>query len=434
MRVLLLRPPAGGRRRLADMGAGHRPYPLHLAYLAAGLRELGVTVEFLDCPRLDYDAHAASGAVFTVHPDVIYAELDPREARAQLAFLAGIKDFSAARIVLGGQYASLCARPILASFPAIDALILGEPDLTLVELVSLWYEGLPAVKVRGVATPGPARVIEGPPRPPIDDLDSLPVPDRTIVPLSAYQAGCLRRRPVAAVAGLRGCPRQCRFCRRGADSRPPRFRNVRAVAQEVEDLIRRMGIREIAFVDPVFNADEDWAFALAEALRPLGTTWHCTLAAHAVTAELLGSLRRAGCRDVIFNPVCPTRESADALLVRDGPEETRRAIALAAKEDVTAHVVVATGGGELPALADAHAFAASLSGACVTVRRIAPQLGSALLPAPPDELAPPGEDRDLRVSLAYPFKDARFWREGVRTLLGRRAQVCARAGIEECGR
>ncbi|HNR99438.1 MAG TPA: radical SAM protein [Planctomycetota bacterium] len=434
MRVLLLRPPAGGRRRLFDLGAGRHRYPLHLAYLAAGLRRLGVAVEFLDCPRLDYDAHAAAGAVFTAHPDVVYAELDPRAARAQLIFLAGIKACGSARIVLGGPYASLCARPVLAAFPGLDALILGEPDLALVELVSLWYEGLPAVKVRGVAVPGPTRISEGPPRPLIDDLDSLPFPDRTIVPLAAYQAGCLRRRPVATVAGMRGCPRQCRFCRRGADSRPPRFRNPRAVAQEAEDLIRRHGVREIAFVDPVFNADEDWALALAEAMRPLGATWHCSLAAHAVTAELLESLRRAGCRDVVFNPVCPTRESADALLVRDGPEETRRACALAVNEDVTAHVVVAAGDGELPPLADANAFAASLAGACVTVRRIAPQPGSALLPAPPDDFAAPGEDRDLRLSPAYPFKDPRFWRESVRTLLGRRAEVCARAGIEECGR
>ena len=50
------------------------------------------------------------------------------------------------------------------------------------------------------------------------------------------------------------------------------------------------------------------------------------------------------------------------------------------------------------------------------------------------DFAPLEEDHDLRVSLAYGVRDARFWREGVRTLLGRRAQVCAGASLEECAR
>ncbi len=434
MRVLLLRPPVGGRRRLIDMGAGGRRYPLNFAYLAGGLRELGVTVGFLDCPRMDYDVHTASGAVFAFHPDVIYAELHPAAAGTQLAFLANIKSYSAARLVLGGAYASLCAQSILAAFPVIDALIRDEPDVTLVELVGLWYEGLPAVKVPGVAVPGAKRVHDGPARPLVADLDTLPFPDREIVPLLAYQAGCLRRRPVAAVAGMRGCPRHCRFCRRGAAADTPRFRDVRAITQEVEDLIRRKGVREIEFVDPVLNADHAWTRALADAMAPLSATWHCTLAAYAVDEVLLSHLRRAGCRDVVFSPVCPTRASADRLLVRDGPEEVARAVALAAAEDLTAHVVVVTGEGELPGLQDANAFAAAIKGACVTVRRIVPQPGSELMPEPPLDFAPFEEDRDLRTSLAYPLKDARFWREGMRTLLGRRAQICTGGRLEECAR
>jgi hypothetical protein len=120
--------------------------------------------------------------------------------------------------------------------------------------------------------------------------------------------------------------------------------------------------------------------------------------------------------------------------VRDGPEEVARAIALAAKEDIVTHVVVVTGDGELPSLKEASAFAAALRGTSVTVRKVAPQPGSELMPEPPRDFAPLEEDHDLRVSLGYGVRDARFWREGMRALLGRRAQVCAGASLEECAR
>jgi radical SAM superfamily enzyme YgiQ (UPF0313 family) len=431
VRILLLRSPVNRRLPLVNLSGSRQAYPLRLAYIAAELEDAGATVSFLDCPRKGYDRHAAAGAVFQAHPDVVYTELDHREARAQLRFLDRLKELSPLRIVLGGAYAATLAEVIVGNFPAVEAVTLGEPDLALTDMVEQWSDGAAVARIPGLVTRIGKRAVVGPDRPPVTDLDRLPFPDREIVPFRHYQGGWLHQRPMAVVAGTRGCPRACRFCRRGSAGGAVRYRSPGNVAVEVEELVRRDGVREIRFVDAVFNADPRWCLAVAEAVMPMGVTWHCTVSASALTAEQLRAFRRAGCRDVFLSPVCPTEESAAALGVEDGPAAVRTAIELAAREDVNVHVKVITGEAELPPLAQAYAFAASLSQCMVTIRQIQPQIGSALAPQIPNNLAPAGESRDVRRIVGFSKGQVRFWRERVRTLIHEpKRELCAEVGPE----
>ncbi len=432
MRILLLRPPVSRRAPFFALWSGVRRYPLRLAYIASELHEAGATVGFVDCPLKGYDRHAAAGAVFALHPDIIYAELDNTEARTQLRFLSRVKELSATRIILGGAYASTFAETILTRFRAIDAIVVGEPDETLSEMLARLHEGRGISRLAGVVGRGAKKVIEGPPRPPLADLDTLPFPDRETVPLHAYQAGWLHYRPLALVAGTRGCPRSCRFCRQGGEEGGVRFRSPANVVMEVEYLVRHFGVREIRFVDAVFNADESWSLAVAEALLPCSVTWQCTAMATTLTADLLRAVRRSGCRDIFLNPVCPTEESAVALGCGDGPEAVKRVVELAAQEDVRLHVRIITGAGELPSLEQAQGLAASLEGCSVIVRHIQAQVGSELSPEVPKNLVQPDANKDVRLTSGLSLRNVRFWRERVRGLLRRpSSEICAEVGPEK---
>jgi radical SAM superfamily enzyme YgiQ (UPF0313 family) len=419
------------RPALFSVWAGARLYPLRLAYLAAELQASGATVGFLDCPRKGYDRHAAAGAVFGFHADVIYCELDSREARAQLRFLARVKELSATRIVLGGAYATVAAEPILTRFHAIDAVVCGEPDLTLLDMVAHWHEGLGIARLPGVVCRSVKKLVEGPPRPLAANLDDLPFPDREIVPFREYQAGWLHHRPVALIAGTRGCPRACRFCRRGGEGETVRFRSTGNVVLEVEELVRHHRVRELRFVDAAFNADPAWSLALAEALVPCEVTWHCTVVAHTLTTEHLRAYRRAGCRDLFLTPVCPTEEEARKLGSGDGPEAVKAVLAMAAAEDVRVHVRVIAGQGELPDPQRAQEFASSLSGCSVAVRQLHPQVGSPLVPEVPRNLFRPEEGQDLRPPLRFSLGSVRVLRERMHRLLRRSGtELCAEVGPE----
>jgi len=428
VRILLLKPPVSRGTVFLGPDPRTRVYPLRFAYLAAELSEAGATVSFVDSPLRGYDRHAAAGAVFADHPDVIYAELDPREAGAQLEFLRRVKELGPARIVLGGFWATLLTEPILNAVEAVDAVVRGEVDETLLDLVARWHEGLPLTRLPGIGFRSHRKPVVSPERGRISDLDSLPFPDREIVPLYDYQAGRLHHRPFTLVAGSRGCARSCRFCRRGGGKDDVRRRSVGNVVREVEELVRRYGVREIRFVDPVFNADRAWSVQVAEALVPCGVVWQCSVRAESLTPEELRAYRRAGCRDVFFSPVAPTRESAERLKTGDDPEAVKEAVAAAAAEDVRAHVRVITGDGELPPLKEAEAFAASLKGCRVVVRYVRAQPGSDLHPDLPSDFTSPQETRDLSYPSGASPARVRFWSERIRALWKKpRAETCADA-------
>ena len=430
MRVLFLRPPIDARRH-----GPSRRYPLQLAYLSAGLAQLGVSVGFVDCPLRGYDAHAGAGAVFAFHPDVIYAELDPRYAPAQIDFLAAVKELNASRIILGGSYPTLAAENIYRAFPHLDALIRGEPDQALQEVITHWHGGRSAARLAGVLTPGTRMAIAGPPRPLLEDLDALPFPDRDTVPFLRYQAGRLRARPFAVVAGSRGCPRECRFCRRGRTKAGLRLRSPASIAQEVEQLVRARSVREIGFVDAAFNADPDWACRIADAIAPLGIAWHCIATARGLSSEHLRTFRRAGCRDMVFSPVCPTEESAENLRVGDGPETVRKVVDLARAQDIATHVRIITGDHDLPNFQEAREFASYLTDAHVTISQIRPQVGSAMVPDIPEDPAWWEAARDMRILPHGSRLHPRFWRERMRTLLLKtRCSLCAEVGTDEMSR
>lgn len=101
------------------------------------------------------------------------------------------------------------------------------------------------------------------------DLDALPDPDRTFLPAVRYGRAYLGvRYPHAPVVSSRGCGSFCPWCS-GPAIAPLGFRarSAERVADEVERLVRDLGIRAVHFEDDAFLADPDRANVLCEALR-----------------------------------------------------------------------------------------------------------------------------------------------------------------------
>lgn len=148
-------------------------------------------------------------------------------------------------LVLYGFYPTFAWRDVLARHPEVTAVIVGEPEKTIVELAA---DPAALASVRGLAVRGD----EGRPRltaarPLIDDLDALPFPRRT--------PEMLRLREVN-VAGSRGCYGACTFCTinpfYGGRSvwRP---RSPDSVVAEIEAaLAAQPSKRRFYFVDPNF--------------------------------------------------------------------------------------------------------------------------------------------------------------------------------------
>ncbi len=281
-------------------------HPVGLASLAAWIRHrLPVQVAIHDGsfePGLD----AAQRFLRRYRPDFVGIGASTLMLPDALAVATVAKDLGA-RVVLGGPHPTLHARELLAEH-AVDAVISGEGEQSLAELLERWVGEGSGTPPAGVTWRGPGgRVESGPPRPPIADLERLPLPAWDLLDMRRYMAswGKLDHlRPGLRGVNLsasRGCPHRCSFCQptlermfgRRLRQRPPEH-----IVAELRALHRRYGIEGFWFTDDTFTARPRWTRAFCEAYRAsgLGLPWGCTSRADVLDPELLRELADAGLR------------------------------------------------------------------------------------------------------------------------------------------
>jgi len=279
--------------------------PLGTLYVATALQRAGHDVRLLNGAFLSRQEILAELRSFGPRFVGVYATTFgwPRAsgvARDVKRILPG------AFLCAGGPYPVALQARCLAEEPAFDAAVTGEGEKTVAELVERLERGRTLDGAAGVVFREGERIAVNPPRPLLQDLDALPIPDRTLLgdagrylpPPAAY-----RRKPVAVMLTSRGCNRHCIFCfqlDRRRDS-GIRYRSVENVIEEIE-LCLRQGYREIKFIDDTFAEDRDRALRLAREIRRrrLDFTWFASACVNQVDPELLRAFREAGCWAILY--------------------------------------------------------------------------------------------------------------------------------------
>jgi radical SAM superfamily enzyme YgiQ (UPF0313 family) len=224
---------------------------LSTRYLAAVLRQHGYSVRLAAFSKAD-EMDAVVQVAQATAPRLIGLSVIFQYRAPEFLRLAGElrRCLPNSHITMGGHFPSFAASELLRDFDALDSVVRGEGELTLVELMdSLDHRRLWA-HIRGLSFRGSDGLMENPPRPLVKDLDSLPFPARDSPPNHHLGVG------YSPIVGSRGCHQNCAFCSirtfyGSSQGRLQRFRSVTNVVDEMEMLYRRFGVRFF-----VFNDDE----------------------------------------------------------------------------------------------------------------------------------------------------------------------------------
>ncbi len=151
-------------------------------------------------------------------------------------------------------------------------------------------------------------------------------PRHDLFPLSRYSLPYGVRRPVTTVYTAMGCPWDCGFCLAGSE--PVAFREVDEVLQELVDL-RRIGVREVVFFDPLFTSSRGRVRRLCEGMRQrrIGLSWSCFARIDTVPDEVLEELRSAGCHTLLLGLESGSDRVLESMQKRQRTADVRRAIA-----------------------------------------------------------------------------------------------------------
>lgn len=165
------------------------------------------------------------------------------------------------RIVLGGPEVGPIATQVLESHPGVDAVVVGEGERTLAELIHSWRRDGDPSSIPGVCVRDGGRVVCGPDPEPICDLDSLPSPFQA-------QRGAHATDGSAFVETFRGCPHRCGYCFEGKGSTRIRSFGWDRIAADIEAVASTPGMRSFSFIDPVFNLTPDRLQRLSDIMEP----------------------------------------------------------------------------------------------------------------------------------------------------------------------
>jgi len=297
MKVVLVQPPNLQRSGDWKKMKVSRP-PINIALLASYLRQFEHEPFIYDFDWFEGGAGDMSELILSQNPDVVgFTCLTPR-FEITLHIAAKIKKTAPkVKIVIGGAHVNAVKEGSLYSAD-IDYAIYGEAEEAFAELLKVIETKGDLGKVRNLIYRKDGKVVMNPVRPFIQDLDSLPLPAWDLLNLQDYKDPVIFDGIHMGVMTTRGCAWDCIFCSSGVIwGRKVRFRSAENVADELQYIVDKLGIRNVMFYDDTFTLNKARFLKICEEMikRKLNLKYYCQLRVDTIDEEVANGLAESGC-------------------------------------------------------------------------------------------------------------------------------------------
>jgi radical SAM superfamily enzyme YgiQ (UPF0313 family) len=277
-------------------------------YISAVLKEAGHETRGLAAQ--DFDQAAMTVREF--QPDLIGFAMTTGVHPFHLDLVRRLKQQFEFTSIFGGPHPTYF--PEIIEEDGVDIVCVGEGEYPVLELVQHLEAGTSHGSVANLIIKQDGEQSHNPPRPFLQDLDSLPFPDRELW-------GPPRRKVFSLIAN-RGCPYACTYCfnhqhKRLAEGRYLRQRSVQNVIAECIELRDRFGATKVDFQDDIFVLDKKWLREFMPRFRDqVGLPFWCHVRANLLTEEVVALLKEGGCVAVALGVEAGNDELRNLVLKR----------------------------------------------------------------------------------------------------------------------
>lgn len=228
-----------------------------------------------------------------------------------------------AKTIAFGTHVTAIPTESLRPYPSLDFVLLGEPDLTIRDLLdhlegnttdrpadiqALFdkhdptYE--PAVDedgrvnlagIRGLVWRRGEEIVTNLPRPFIPDLDDMPMPMHELLPLEKYRMPMIKG-PFTFIVTSRGCPAGCTYCIKHVSYQySARLRSPEKIMEELWRL-KDLGIHNIHMYADLFTVNREQVVELCQRMidENIQIRWTCNSRVDYVDEEMLHLMAKAG--------------------------------------------------------------------------------------------------------------------------------------------
>jgi radical SAM superfamily enzyme YgiQ (UPF0313 family) len=313
MKIIALNPPFLPRysresRSPAVAKSGTLYYPMWLAYAVGYLEKKGHDVLFIDAcaDGLSYEEIESRAIDFS--PRLAILDTSTPSIYNDVEIAANLKKkIPNLFTVLVGVHVSALPKETLLLNKELDAVVIGEYELTLEDLacfLSNGYKREQLHRIKGIAFRGDdGKVYQNPAREYIENLDEIPMVSQVYkkhLNIKNYFYGHSRH-PLIVIMTGRGCPFRCTYCVVPQVLQGHRYRK-RSIQNVVEEFLYIQNnfpdVKEIMIEDDTLTADTKRCKELSYALIEAGATkisWSANSRAD-VDFDTMVQMKKAGCR------------------------------------------------------------------------------------------------------------------------------------------
>lgn len=301
-------------------------FPIGFGYIATAIEKAGFDFEILDLDvlrwtdekiedylrKLDFDV-AAFGCIVTGYKYV-----------KKLAEM--IKRYKDVPIIVGNSVATSIPE-ILLQKTRVDIGVMGEGDITIVEVLKAIENRTPLEEVNGIFFQKNGKLIFTPERAIVSDLDELSFINYKLFDIGSYldkgRYNVSEPYPVKFEAlkamlinTARGCLFKCTFCYHVFNNKKYRLRSIESIGKEIKLLQKAYGVNYIQFSDELTLYSKAQANRFADYFLEEGIDifWAAECRAGLLKdndLDLALKLKRAGCVEMAYS-----LESADEQILK----------------------------------------------------------------------------------------------------------------------
>lgn len=229
-----------------------------------------------------------------------------------------------AKTIAFGTHVTPMPRETLIAYPALDFVLVGEPDLTIRDVLdhfenkfdqrnalmqkmfaehdpayapSLTADGKPVLEgIKGLAWRRGDEYVVNLPRPFIKDLDDLPIPLHHLLPLDKYRMPMIKG-PFTFMLTSRGCTAGCIYCIKHVSYQySVRLRSPEKIVEEMW-VLKKLGVNHIHMYADLFTVSREQVIKMCQLMieQKLNVTFTSNSRVDYVDEEMLQLMGKAGC-------------------------------------------------------------------------------------------------------------------------------------------
>jgi len=289
---------------------------LGVGYLSSYLKKLGHETFLIFDPRLFerfFGQNMLLSRLFNIeeknveeiekiNPDIIAFSALTSNYQWSLRMASKIKAKMGTPIIFGGFHATMVPDVVIKN-DCVDMVCIGEGEEPFAELLKNW-NNKKKYKTRNIWFKKGKKIIKNEIRSLIQNLDSLPFPDKEIF----YEKLPKSYRRNTFIITSRGCPFACSYCGNNALRKIysgkgcyVRQRSVDNVIEELLQIKRKYKPKHIFFVDDIFGVNIRWLREfIGKYKSKVGLQFTCNGHFKLFTEESIALLKSGGCKLITF--------------------------------------------------------------------------------------------------------------------------------------